>query len=100
MNDKPTYQELEQRIRFLENRLSAQSPSAGQRILALLADEWKCHGPPGILDIKEVSLRLAMSVDAVREAITPLYQEGLVDCDQSWTAVFLTPQGHDRAGAT
>lgn len=100
MKHKPTYQELERRIRRLESRLRAQSPSPGQRILALLAEEWKCYGPPGILDIQEVALRLAMPMDDVHEAIRPLYQQGQVDCDQSWTAVFLTPQGYELAAST
>lgn len=68
--------------------------------MALLADEWKSNGPPGILDIKAVAMRLAMPVDGVHEAIAPLYQKGLVDCDRSRTAVFLTPQGYEVADAT
>ena len=104
MKSKPTYEELERRVRALEKEVEALSPLSDtfatrkeKNILMLLADEWEEAGPPGIMDIRDVADRLRISPEDIKEGLEPLYADGFVDMDNRGFTIFLTPEGYDRA---
>jgi len=66
-------------------------------ILALLAREWENAGPPGIVDIIDIARYLGVSADEIRQALTPLFEGGVVDVDRIGTAAYLTPDGYAQA---
>lgn len=93
MRKKPTYEELEERVKALEIAIDQQKKA----LLNLLADEWDEVGPPGIVDIKDVAQRLNISVEDAVSIIKPLFVDGVIDADDARTAVYLTPEGYDLA---
>jgi predicted transcriptional regulator len=93
MRKKPTYDELEERVKALEIAIDQQKKA----LLNVLADEWDEVGPPGIVDIKDVAERLNISVEDAVSIIKPLFVDGIIDADDARTAVYLTPEGYDLA---
>ena len=96
MESKPTREELEKRIRELEEKLS-EYESAEQRLLKILADEWDNIGPPGIVDVQDLAEKLDLDPEEVRKIIKPLFERAAVDMDHYEKAVYLTPEGYDYA---
>ena len=74
MHKKPTYAELEQRIKALEAQLSGEKTEWA--ILRLLAQEWDTAGPPGIIDNRELISRLGITpneaIPALQKLAAPL----------------------------
>lgn len=66
-------------------------------ILILLADEWDTCGPPGILEIADLSGQTGLAVEEVREALNSMFTGGIVDMDELRSAVYLTPEGYEKA---
>ena len=97
MNRKPTYRELEERVHILETKLADKNRTRAQQVLCLLADEWRRSGPPGIIDARVIARKLALPLDDLRDILAPLYKDGWVDHDQGKIAVYLTPEGYEKA---
>ncbi|GBC63547.1 hypothetical protein DENIS_4545 [Desulfonema ishimotonii] len=108
MVTKPTYEELEERVRALEKTVgemerispSSEHEETGSALLTLLADEWDQAGPPGIVDIRQIREILGISADEMKALIGPLYAKGAVDMDRRGRTAFLTPEGYDMARAS
>ena len=73
------------------------SESNSHKVLALLAREWDLKGPPGILDISDIVAVLPLSPGDTLAALKALFQEGLVDINETKTVAFLTPEGYEAA---
>ncbi|BBO71761.1 hypothetical protein DSCA_56910 [Desulfosarcina alkanivorans] len=68
-----------------------------QGILSLLAREWDFKGPPGILDISDITAVLPLAPSDVVAGLKALFERGLVDMNRLKTSAFLTPEGYDAA---
>lgn len=73
------------------------SESNSHKVLALLAREWDLKGPPGILDISDIVAALPLSPGDTLAALKALFQEGMVDINETKTVAFLTPEGYEAA---
>ena len=95
MKKKPTYEELEQRVRDLEAKLSEENVEWA--ILKRLSQEWDTAGPPGILDNRDLLASLNITADEALPALQKLVKFGIIDKDELGFASFLTPEGYTFA---
>ena len=63
------------------------------KIIKLLAKEWDLCGPPGILDISDITALLDLAPSETLVALKTLYQAGLIDMNSLKSSAFLTPEG-------
>ncbi len=68
-----------------------------QKILQLLAKEWRYAGPPGIMDVAEIVAAVELAPSETLATLKELFKRGLVDMNRSKTSAFLTPEGFDTA---
>jgi len=71
------------------------SESDRYKVLALLSKEWDLKGPPGILDVSDIVAAVPLSPSDTLAALKALFQEGLVDMNETRTVAFLTPKGYE-----
>ena len=93
MQRKPTYEELEQRVKELEAKLSEENTEWA--ILRRLAEEWDTMGSPGIIDNSDLISQLGISSNEASPALAMLVANGAVDKDQLGYASYLTPEGYE-----
>ncbi len=95
MARKPTYEELEQRVRELETRLSEEKIEWS--ILHHLSREWDAVGPPGIVDNRDLIAGLGITADQAGAVLEKLFKSGAIDKDAGGYASYLTPEGYTLA---
>jgi Mn-dependent DtxR family transcriptional regulator len=93
---KPTYEELEQRIRKLEARLGDR-PGTAERLLDRLAETWEREGPPGFMEVAALLCGLDESTESAREILNGLVAKGWITVDESGFSAHLTPAGYAQA---
>ena len=65
--------------------------SLKRRLLRELLQEWEAIGPPGIVDVHELAVRLSARPAEVHKAAKPLFTDGIVDRDAVGLALFFNP---------
>lgn len=97
MKKKPTYEELEKRVKELEAMLEKGGEDLKWDILLLLAREWDANGPPGIVENRDLVRMLNVKPALVETALAELESDAITSNDALGFATYLTPEGYDIA---
>lgn len=97
MENKPTYEELEAKVRSLAAMLEDEGRVVQWEVLEHLALAWDRNGPPGIVENKDLAEALGLGKAAVAVALKRLSTLGITDHDTMGYASYLTQEGYDIA---
>ncbi|VFQ46069.1 hypothetical protein [Desulfoluna butyratoxydans] len=97
MENKPTYEELEAKVRSLTAMLEDEGRVVQWEVLGHLALAWDRDGPPGIVENRDLAEALGLGKAAIAVALKQLSTLGITDHDTMGYASYLTQEGYDIA---